>query len=72
MGGQTLDFVFLCFCKRKSIKGFAYTLLNQQMNHLLIIIYIIGSHTCFHKNTKTQKHKNAKYEQRQVYMIYAN
>ena len=57
MGGQTLAFVFLCFCKRKNIKGFAYTLLNQQMNHLLIIIYIIGTHTCFsqkHKNTKMQ------------------
>ena len=36
-------------------KRFAYILLNQQMNHLLIIIYIIGTHTCFHK-----KHKNAK------------
>ena len=57
MGGQTLDFVFLCFCKRKNIKGVAYTLLNQQMNHLLIIIYIIGTHTYFHKNTKMQKHK---------------
>ena len=41
-------------------RRFAYTLLNQQMNHLLIIIYIIGTHTCFHKNAKTQKHKNAK------------
>ena len=56
----TVRFVFLCFCKRKMEKRFAYTLLNQQMNHLLIIIYIIGTHTCFHKNTKTQKHKNAK------------
>ena len=59
MGGQTLAFVFLCFCKRKMERGVKYTLLNQQMNHLLIIIYIIGTHTCFHKNTKTQ---NAKYE----------
>ena len=50
----TVRFVFLYFCKRKIIKGFAYTLLNQQMNHLLIIIYIIGTHTCFHKNTKMQ------------------
>ena len=47
-------FVFLCFCKRKTEKGFGYTLLNQQMNHLLIIIYIIGTHTCFHKNAKMQ------------------
>ena len=35
-------------------RRFAYTLLNQQMNHLLIIIYIIGTHTCFHKNAKMQ------------------
>ena len=52
MGGQTLAFVFLCFCKRKMERGCKYTLLNQQMNHLLIIIYIIGTHTCFHKNAK--------------------
>ena len=50
----TVRFVFLCFCKRKMERRFAYTLLNQQMNHLLIIIYIIGTHTCFHKNAKMQ------------------
>ena len=55
MGGQTPAFVFLCFCKRKMERGCKCTLLNQQMNHLLIIIYIIGTHTCFHKNTKTQR-----------------
>ena len=65
----TVRFVFLCFCKRKMEKRFAYTLLNQQMNHLLIIIYIIGTHTCFHKNTKTQKHKGTvKREDSQIYL----
>ena len=57
MGGQTLDFVFLCFCKRKNIKGVAYTLLNQQMNHLLIIIYYRHAHLFSQKrkNTKMQR-----------------
>jgi hypothetical protein len=27
------------------------------MNYLLIIIYIIGTHSCFRKNAKTQKRK---------------
>ena len=58
----TVRFVFLCFCKRKMERRFVYTLLNQQMNHLLIIIYIIGTHTCFHKNTKMQKCKGASAE----------
>ena len=58
----TVRFVFLCFCKRKMERRFAYTLLNQQMNHLLIIIYIIGTHTCFHKNTKIQKCKGVSAE----------
>ena len=32
------------------------------MNHLLIIIYIIGTHTCFRKNTKMQKCKGTSAE----------
>ena len=53
---------FCVFVNAKWKRRFAYTLLNQQMNHLLIIIYIIGTHTCFHKNTKTQKCKGASAE----------
>ena len=53
----TVRFVFLCFCKRKMERRFAYTLLNQQMNHLLIIIYYRHAHLFSQKrkNTKMQR-----------------
>ena len=55
MGGQTLAFVFLCFCKRINIKGVRIHLIKST-NESFIDYYIYYRHA----HLFSQKHKNAK------------